>query len=89
MLNQSKYCRFNTDATARDLNEFIPDTDLNDVRLLPNYRFAITYRDYKEVKFNWVQSIQKHAPKNVTNFVGSSTRVSMKTNKHKIPSFDS
>lgn len=53
ILNQTKYCRFNTDTTAKDLNEFDPSTDLNDIRLLDNYRYSLTYREYKEVKSNY------------------------------------
>lgn len=49
MLEQSQYCRFNADNSARDLNEFNPATDLNNIRLLSNYRTCLTYREYKEV----------------------------------------
>lgn len=49
MLDQSQYCRFNVDNSARDLNEFNPATDLNNIRLLSNYRTCLTYREYKEV----------------------------------------
>lgn len=50
LLDQSQYCRFNADTSARDLNEFNPATDLNNIRLLANYRTCLTYREYKEVK---------------------------------------
>lgn len=49
MLDKSKYSRFNIDPQAKDLNEFNPATDLNDLRLLVDYKYCLTYKDYKEV----------------------------------------
>lgn len=49
MLDDSKYSRFNIDPQAKDLNEFNPATDLNHLRLLVDYKYCLTYKDYKEV----------------------------------------
>lgn len=51
-LDMSKYTRLNPDAAAQDVNQFIPADDLNDVRLLVNYKFACTYGHH--------QSVQQH-----------------------------
>lgn len=49
ILDESKYSRFNKDPLAKDLNEFIPARDLNQLRLLVDYKFCLTYKDYREV----------------------------------------
>lgn len=49
-LNASKYSRINADPEARDVNQFIPANDLNDVRLLVNLKFARTYGQQKSVR---------------------------------------
>lgn len=51
LLDENKYTRFNLDPQATDLNEFNPAADLNNLRLLVDYKYCLTYRDYKEVSF--------------------------------------
>lgn len=51
LLDENKYTRFNLDPQATDLNEFNPAADLNNLRLLVDYKYCLTYRDYKEVGF--------------------------------------
>lgn len=51
-LNESKFSRFNKDPNAKDLNEFIPATDLSHLRLLVDYKYCLTYKDYREVSVN-------------------------------------
>lgn len=56
MLDASKYSRFNLDPHAQDLNQFNPATDLNSMRLLIDYKYSMTYSDYKEVFFEFLPS---------------------------------
>lgn len=56
------------DPNARDLNEFNPATDLNHLRLLVDYKYCLTYKDYKEVsnriiniEFIYLMNIQLHS----------------------------
>lgn len=60
MLDESKYCRFDTDPSAQDQNEFNGATDLDRLRLLVNYKYCLTYRDYKEVRNAIACSKQKN-----------------------------
>lgn len=48
-LDESKYSRFNNDPSAKDLNDFDPATDIHHLRLLADYKYLLSYRDYKEV----------------------------------------
>lgn len=50
LLDEKKYARFNLDPQARDLNEFDSAADLNNLRLLVDYKYCLTYRDYREYK---------------------------------------
>lgn len=52
-LKVSKYSRFNKDPAAIDENLFNPDCDLNEIRLLIDYKYCITFVQYKEVGFDW------------------------------------
>lgn len=49
LLDRTKYSRFNPDPEAKDVNEFNPVTDLNQLRLLIDYKYCLTFKDYKEV----------------------------------------
>lgn len=49
LLDETKYSRFNFDPQANDLNEFNPANDLNTLRLLVDYKYCLTYREYREV----------------------------------------
>lgn len=49
LLDEKKYTRFNLDPQASDLNGFNPAADLNNLRLLVDYKYCLTYRDYREV----------------------------------------
>lgn len=49
LLEEKKYTRFNSDSQAKDLNEFNATADLNNLRLLVDYKYCLTYRDYREV----------------------------------------
>lgn len=49
-MDENKYTRFNLNPQARDLNEFNPAVDLNNLRLLVDYKYCLTYRDYREVR---------------------------------------
>lgn len=49
-MDDSKYSRLNPDSLAKDINEFTPATDLDNLQLLVDYKFCLTYKGYREVR---------------------------------------
>lgn len=48
-LDTTKYARFNKDPNAVDANRFNIAADINDIKLLVDYKYCMTYSDYKAV----------------------------------------
>lgn len=48
MLDISKYSRFNLDSNVKDIEEFLP-SDLDDLRLLVDFKYGLSYKEYREV----------------------------------------
>lgn len=49
LLESSKYSRFNNDPNAKDIDEFSPAIDLDNLRLLVDFKYGLTYKEYREV----------------------------------------
>lgn len=54
-------------ADAKDLNEFKSENDLNHLRLLVDYKYSLTYSDYKAV--NFFISFYLHKLRNFKHFL--------------------
>lgn len=64
-LKVSKYQRFNPDDRAVDANLFNVERELNDIRILINYKYCISFDQYKAVRMNivrhytWIANLSK------------------------------